>query len=365
MLNKNSNEIIQAGSIFINEKVDVFKKQGRDIIVLSLGEAFFNIPEIDLNPYLRKGAHYSDSQGLLELRHLIASYYQKTFSKYKINANNLIISAGSKVLSYISLLVSVDKGSEVLLHEPYWLSYPEQIKLSLGTVKQIPFWEKPKDFKNYISKNTKVLIINNPNNPAGNIYKKEDLEIIYQICIEKDIKLIIDEAYSEFCDPGTFYSAVNLDKSLKNLIILNSFSKNIGLSGWRIGFAISDIKTVQKLKIVNQHLITCAPTILQSCCVDYFDLLIKNGKKHIDEILNKRKELQIFMEDNNIKYFSGSATFYFFVEIKSNLPSLEFSKILLENHDIAVVPGEFYGVSTSKFVRISIGSEPLERIKKH
>ena len=84
MLNKNSNEIIQAGSIFINEKVDVFKKQGRDIIVLSLGEAFFNIPEIDLNPYLRKGAHYSDSQGLLELRHLIASYYQKTFSNIKL-----------------------------------------------------------------------------------------------------------------------------------------------------------------------------------------------------------------------------------------------------------------------------------------
>ncbi len=364
MLIKNSENVIEAGSISINEKVDKLKNEGKDVIVLSLGEAFFKIPSIDLNYNLVKGAHYSDSQGLLELRELIANYYQNTFSKNKIEADNLIISAGSKILSYLSILISVENESEVLLHEPYWLSYPEQIKLSSGRVKKIPYWEDPKDFKKFFTNNTKVLIINNPNNPAGSIYKKEDLNNIYEICVERDVQLIIDEAYSEFCEPDSFYSAVNLDKSFKNLIILNSFSKNIGLSGWRIGFAISNHKTINNLKIVNQHLITCAPTILQSCCVKYFDLLINNGKNHINEILFKRKELEKFMDNNNIKYISGSATFYFFVELKSNISSFDFSNMLLNNYSIAVVPGGFYGKSTNKFLRVSIGSESLERIKK-
>ena len=181
MNNKEINSVVEnipeALSIYINQIVYSLKRKGLDIITLSLGEAYFDIPQFSFDEIdFVKGYHYSDSHGLPELRKKILDYYNK-FYKAKIpSIDNILISCGSKVILFLVMLLVLQKKDEVLIHEPAWLSYQEQAKIAGGNPIFIPYNCKVEDFKNYFTTNTKLLILNNPNNPAGFIYKKEELK---------------------------------------------------------------------------------------------------------------------------------------------------------------------------------------------
>lgn len=358
-------QIGEAGSIRINQTVYDKRRQGVDVIVLSLGEAFFDIPMFDFSAIdFVKGYHYSDTKGLPKLREKIAKYYG---AKYRVQVNpdrQLLISAGSKIVMYMVLLATINPGDEVLIQEPYWVSYPEQILLCRGIPKVIPYWVKGEEFKEYFTPNTKMVILNNPNNPAGSIYPPESLRFIHDLCRKNGAHLVVDEAYSDFCLSRDFHSAGLLHPDFENVAVVNSLSKNMGMSGWRIGYVIAHEALIYQILKLNQHLITCAPTVLLDYCEKFFDRIIEVTLPQVREVVVKRNLIAQYMNTIGLKYLEGASTFYFFVNIEtSKKSSIEFAEWLLSEHDIAVVPGVFYGESTDGFIRVGVGTESEERIR--
>ena len=217
-----------------------------------------------------KGYHYSDSQGY-PTKKKILNFYEDSYNTSFSEETDILITAGSKIAIFISLIATVNKDDDVLIHEPAWLSYREQLKLVDANPKFIPYRTSIENFHKYITKKTSMIIINNPNNPAGKIYSKRELDALVDLCAKNNFRLLVDEAYSDFIQPGLFETAINCDKGLKNVIVANSLSKNMGMSGWRIGYLIANKKLINKAVSLNQHLITCAPTVLQLYIYKYFD----------------------------------------------------------------------------------------------
>ena len=363
---KKSQMASEALSIYFNQIVYDLKRKGKDIITLSLGEAFFDIPLFDFNLLdLEKCHHYTDSSGIPELKKKISRHY---FNNFKVNSNyknEILISAGSKAIIYMSIQALVDPGDEVVLHEPAWLSYADQIRMSGGKPVFIPYDVKISELRKYISKKTKLIIINNPNNPAGKIYSKVELKSILKVINKTNIWLLVDEAYSDFALKQNFISIGSLSKTKKNIVIVNSLSKNMGISGWRIGYAISNDKFIKQILKFNQHIITCAPSILMHYLERYFDNILKVTRPQIDILLEKRKKIFKLLKKNDLKFLAGTSTFYFFIDIgKFPGTSTDFTLQMLLEHNIAVVPGIAYGKSTKRFIRISIGTESFERVEK-
>lgn len=357
-------EITQAVSIYINQIVYDLKRRGKDVIALSLGEAFFEIPLFDFNKLdLAKGYHYSDSQGLPELRHKLADYYKRLYDTDVDADKELLISAGSKPIIYMSMVATMEPGKKVMIHEPAWLSYPEQAKLAGLKAGFIPFDVRGAGFADYIDDETGMVVINNPNNPAGRMYEREELLKIYQICRERGAYLLVDEAYSDFVIDNEFYSMARLVEDKDGVIVVNSLSKNMGISGWRIGYAIASETFIEQLLKVNQHLITCAPTVLLQYCAKYFDQILDSTLPQARDVVRKRARIADYMDEIGLDRLPGGETFYFFVSI-GDYPgtSLEFALKLLVEKSIAVVPGSAYGESTDRFIRLSIGTESEERI---
>lgn len=365
-ISKSVQNLNEASSISINQKVYEYKRDGIDVITLSLGEAFFKLPCFDFSKLdFEAGYHYSDTQGHPKLRNVISEHYHSSYGVNFSANDNIIISSGSKLLIYMALMAIVNEGDEVLVVEPYWLSYPEQIRLCHGIPVSIPYnCDLNSNLDNFINKNTKALILNNPNNPSGYCYTEKELKNIYQKCIENNVYLIVDEAYSDFCYGNKFYSSGKLSLEFSNLIIINSISKSLGMSGWRIGYLISNNIIIKSLIKLNQHLITCAPTILSEYIATNFKDLYTTTRKQALQLLDKRSQILEYLNEANISYADGNSTFYIFVDISSSkFTSSEFATLLIEKHKIAVVPGISYGNGCDNFIRIGIGVESIDRIK--
>lgn len=356
--------ISEAGSIRINQLVTDGKRAGRDITVLSLGEAFFDIPMYDLAKIdFARGYHYSDSRGLPALRTKIAEVYRHEYGVHADPDTQVLVSTGSKTCIYLALLALVEPGDEVLVQEPYWLSYPAQVRLARGVPVAVPHWTRPPGFREYFTPRTKVVILNNPNNPAGSVYSAESLRYLHDLCVEHGATLLVDEAYSDFCLDGSFSSSGRLDPALRNLVVVNSLSKNMGMSGWRLGYVLASEKVVADVLKLNQHIVTCAPTVLQQYCATYFDEIRGCVAPQIRAVVEKRNRLFDVMMELGLQAMAGASTFYFFVDVRAaGMTSEAYAEALLREHAIAVVPGRYYGTSTDGYVRVGVGTEPEGRI---
>jgi aspartate aminotransferase/aminotransferase len=356
----------EASSIFVNQVVHNLKQLGEDVTTLSLGEAFFDIPRFDFAKIdFAKSHHYSESMGLFDLRLKIAGYHHKRYNSPVDPQTEILISAGSKPLIYMAMLTALAAGDEVLIHEPSWLSYPEQARLAGAVPKFIPYDATIGSFESYFTPRTRMLVICNPNNPAGHIYSRADLREIYDLCRSRGVYLLVDEAYSEFVVGDEFVSIAEVVPDKTGIILVNSLSKNLGISGWRIGYIIAHSEFVAELLKTNQHIITCAPTILQMYCAEYFDQLLEITLPQVRQVVEKRQRVASLLTQAGLTSLGGNATFYFFVSI-GNFPgtSQEFAMNLLLKDRVGVVPGSAYGESTDRFVRISIGTETEPRIAK-
>ena len=358
--------IPEALSIYINQLVYSEKRKGIDITTLSLGEAFFDIPEFPFEEIdFVKGYHYCDTLGIPELRKKILQYYNNHYGSNILDIDQIMISSGSKAIIYMIMLYVCNSGDEVLIHEPAWLSYQEQAKLVGAKPVFIPYDVDPEDFGKYMNEKTKLLILNNPNNPAGWVYSSDGIAHILDICKEKGIYVMLDEAYSDFVvDDKDFTSIAAITDDLEGVFVVNSLSKNMGMSGWRIGYVISSVNNISKLMVLNQHIITCAPSVLQYYLAHYFDEIINVTMPQVKESVNKRNRIVRYLDEKGVKHLEGASTFYIFVNVEGiNVSTLDFCLYLLFKYGIAVVPGGAYGKSTDKFIRIGIGAESEERIK--
>lgn len=363
---KRMEAIPEALSIYINQIVYDQRRMKRDVVALSLGEAFFDIPLMDfgkLDP--EQAFHYSDSRGLPELRTKIAQYYLNHYGAAVDPESEILISAGSKPIIFMCMAALVDPGDEVLIHEPAWLSYQEHAQLVGAVPKFIPFDQPVEDLSSYITDKTRLVVINNPNNPAGRVYGPNELQAVYDQAAKVGAFLMVDEAYSDFVVDERFVSLADLIPDKSGALTVNSLSKNMGMSGWRIGYVIAHPDVISQVLKVNQHVITCAPSVLQLYLATYFDQIIAVTLPQVRNVVEKRMRVAAMLDNLGLECLSGSATFYFFVSI-GDFPSssLNFALELLVSEGIAVVPGSAYGKSTERYIRISIGTESEERIYK-
>ncbi|PMG94753.1 pyridoxal phosphate-dependent aminotransferase [Vibrio breoganii] len=366
MLSRKINQLREAQSIVINQEVYEKKRRGEKVITLSLGEAFFDIPDFGFDTIdFERGYHYSDTVGWPELRENLVKYMRDVDQIHNLTTENIIISAGSKVLTYASMLAVLNDGDEVLLHEPAWLSYEDQATLCSAKTTYIPYDVGLDSFEQYFSEKSKLIVINNPNNPAGWIYQEQALRNLIKAADERGIYVLVDEAYSNFVRSNDgFTSACNWVNEFDNLIVVNSMSKNFGMSGWRVGYLVSNPYFVKQMVKLNQHIITCAPTPLQMYLAKYLREIHQVCTNEIELLLEKRQQVANLFKQYNLKTLQGSATFYFFVNIaQSRQTSEEFSLELLQQHNIAVVPGSAYGHTTDGFIRLSFGTETLADIE--
>jgi aspartate aminotransferase/aminotransferase len=354
-----------ATSIEINESVYRLKSEGLDPITLSYGEAPFkfdgslNFENTDFN----EGAHYSDSRGVLHFREKLSDYYFTEY-KVKLSVDDFMVTAGSKIGSYIALQTMLNDGDGILLHEPSWVSYQEHAKLSNSSITFMPYSAEVKDFENYFDSNTKVLILNNPNNPRGLLYTEQEIRDCASMCKKHNAYLLVDESYSDFIGDDSFFSVASLIHEFDNVVALNSISKNFGLSGWRIGYLISNQSFLNYAGRLNRHLITCAPTILQNFLAANFDQLLAATRGQLLDLMRKRKDVKKLLDRLGIKYLSGDSTFYFFLDVKDyNIEAKSFCLDLLKNENVAIIPGNAYGNNLKDFLRISFGVESLDRIE--
>ena len=341
------------------------QQRGIKVLIMSLGEAYFDIPLFPMDdlPYPQVN-HYSHSRGLPELREKLAQYFRTEYGVVFDPATEIIITAGSKAAIHMTLMSVLNPGDEVLYSEPAWVSYPEQIKLCYAIPVGIPYDRSVYDYESYITPRTKAIIINNPHNPRGSVLSGPELQDLLDLARQYDLWLLSDEAYSDFLIDDSFVSVARLDPEKKNSAVFNSMSKNYGISGWRIGYVISNGALINNVLKVNQHLVTCPATILESYLAKHFGELLEITKPQMRDVVCRRRQLAAYMDEIGLNYLPGTATFYFFVSIApSRLSSEEFCTRLLQEDYVSIVPGIGYGHSCGRFVRVSVGAATLEENK--
>lgn len=357
-------DISEAMSVKYNNLVYEMKDEGQDVIVLSLGEAYFDLPIYGIEDLPTPAIyHYSHSRGIPELREKLADYYSSQYGVSVNSSTEIIVTAGAKAGIHMAFMAILDPGDEVIIHEPAWVSYPEQVRLCHGLPVFMPCPKTIYDLPDYINERTKAIVINNPHNPRGSVLTKDELEFLYELVERHDIYVIADEVYSDFLVEGdSFFSCGLFDAEKQRTIICNSMSKNYGLSGWRVGYVITNQDLAFEILKINQHLITCPSTILEYYLAKHFDDILKITKPQIHQVLIKRQKLAHYMDSIGMSYLDGSATFYFFISIEeSTLGSENFCRTLLRKYQVSAVPGLGYGASCDGFIRVSIGAESIER----
>ena len=351
-------------SIRYNNRVYELQAAGHDVTVLSLGEAFFDIPlhRFDDLPH-PDIFHYSHSRGLPALREKLAGYYEAQYGVPVDRAREIIVTAGSKIAIHMALMAILDPGDEVVILEPAWVSYTEQVRLCHGVPVTVPYDVRPTEIEEFITPRTKAVVLNYPNNPRGQLLTEDEWAQLHGLAVRHDLFLLCDEAYSDFvADGDRFVSGGVGDAAKRHTIICNSMSKNYGMSGWRVGYLIANEAVCSHILKINQHLVTCPATILSHYLVRHFDDLLRVTKPQIAAVVDWRAEVQQHLDRLGLTYLPGPATFYLFVSIaESSLGSDEFCTRLLDERHVCVVPGIGYGASCDNFVRVSVGTESKER----
>ena len=356
-------KIKQASSIVVNNKIYQRKKAGHDLITLSLGESFFQLPTFTLNVDDSVN-HYVETLGLNELRIQVSRYYLE--NQTSVEPDNILITSGAKLGVLEGLMaIKSNKGDmkRVGYFEPAWVSYSEQIRM-VGAIPVVFDISKFGNLSNNDLSNLDCIIINNPHNPSGRLFSEIEIRNFYMKCSQFGLSIIFDEVYSEFTDEIFFTGANLLDNADDiNVIVVNSLSKNFGMSGWRIGYCLFNNSIKQDLISIHQHTMTCASVPLQKLLADNFEMIKKITRPQINDIIAKRIIVVDYLKKLNFNVLEGTSTFYIFAshELVENFD--EFFDSFLEK-GVAVVPGSGYGLEYRNYMRISVGTESVDRISK-
>ncbi len=382
-LSKRVMDIAPSLTLKITALAKELKAQGRDVIGFGAGEPDFDTPQFikdAAKDALDKGlTKYTPADGIKELKEAVTKRLSvKCGLDYTPDC--IVISNGVKHSLFNCCQAVLNKGDECILPSPYWLTYPELIKMADGipvivqTKERDGFKAKASDIKKALTKKTRALILNSPSNPCGSVYDKEELEEIAKIAVENDICVISDEIYDELIYGGKKHiSIASLGGDIKKLTILvNGMSKTYAMTGWRIGYTASEKVFAKAMGSYQSHAASNPNTIAQ-----YASVTALNG--HQDSIGEMRQAFdkrRILMHDmiNSINGLCSrlpDGAFYIMLNISGIIGktfegrkitgSLDFSEMLLSSTLTAVVPGIAFGAD--EYVRLSYAVSE-DKIKK-
>lgn len=336
-----------------------------DAISLGVGEPDFDTPwhirEEGIYSLEKGKTFYTSNSGLLELREEICKWYKRKYNvDYDYKKEALITVGGSEGID-LAFRAMLDPGDEVIIPEPCYVSYVPCVELAGGVPVTIAlknenqFRLTPEELLEAITDKTKILILAYPSNPTGAIMTKEDLEPIAKICQEKDIFVISDEIYSELTYGDAQHCTIGSLPGMKErTIIINGFSKAYAMTGWRLGYALAPQVIAEQMTKVHQFAIMCAPTTSQYAAIS----AIKDGDKDIERMKTSYDQRRHFLmktfEEMGLPCFEPLGAFYMFPCIKEfGMTSDEFATRLLQEEELAVVPGTAFGDCGEGFLRIS------------
>lgn len=391
VLSKKAEAISPSITLAITAKAKELKEQGVNIIGFGAGEPDFNTPQNIINAAvtaMNKGyTKYTPSSGIKELKEAIRSKFKRD-NNLNYNISQIIVSTGAKQCLANVFAAILNPLDEVIIASPYWVTYPELVRLSDGvsvfieTKEENNFKFTIEDIKKAYTENTKAIIINSPNNPTGTVYTKEELTKIADFAKEKDLIIISDEIYEKLIYDGEKHvsiASLNED-AFKRTVVINGMSKSYAMTGWRVGYAASgNEKIIKLMSNIQSHTTSNVNSISQYASVEALNGS-QDALKHMVDEFKKRREYMV----NKIESIKGvhcgsnpKGAFYVMVNISELFgkkinnavinSSFDFCSKLLEENNVAAIPGAGFG--NDNYVRLSYATsmdnivEGLDRIE--
>lgn len=389
-ISKKASAISPSPTLAIDSKFKEMKKEGIPVVGFGAGEPDFNTPENIKNAGIEAIENnitkYTPASGTLELKAAVCQKLKRdTGLEYSVS--NIVISNGGKHSLTNTFTCICDPGDEVILPAPYWVSYPEMIKLAdavpviIEGAEENNFKFTAEQLENAITSRTRALVLNTPSNPTGMVYTKEELMKIAEIAVKHNIYIVFDEIYEKLVYEGEHTNIATLGDEIKDLtIIVNGLAKTYAMTGWRIGYIAADKKLAKAMGNIQSHATSNPNSIAQAAAVEAL-----NGDQSIIETMKKTYiERRDYMVDriNSIDGLSCKmphGAFYVFMNVKEVLNKEHYGKVIntanelcqdiLDRALVALVPSEGFGVDG--YVRLSYATSMdtiktgLDRIEKY
>lgn len=357
-------KIEPSATLSISARAAALKKEGKDVISFSAGEPDFDTPLVikeEAKRAIDEGfTKYTPTSGTPELRKAISKKLERE-NGLSYLPQEIIVSCGAKHSLFNAILSLCNPGDEVLLPKPYWVTYLEQIKLAEGK----PIFLEPspstltvkiEEIKKALTPRTRLLILNNPSNPTGVVWEKEELEEVAQLAKERDLIIISDEIYEHLVYDGAQIKSIATFPGMKErTIVINGVSKTFSMTGWRIGYAAGPREAIEAMGRLQDHS-TSNPTSISQRAAEKALTSDFTLVKEMVEKFNERRKLmmQHLREIPSVTFPTPRGAFYIFANFSSYLgknykgkplnDSLQLTELLLEEAQIACVPGIAFGM---------------------
>jgi aspartate aminotransferase len=361
-------------TLSIDSKAKAMKAEGLDVCGFGAGEPDFDTPE-----HIKRAAiealeagftKYTPNAGIPELRQAISDKFAAD-NGLNYRAGQVVVSNGAKHACYNAILATCQPGDEVVIPAPYWVSYPDMVRLVGAEPVIVPTSERngwkmrPEDFENAMTPRTKMLIMNSPGNPTGSVYTREELEAIVNVAAEEDIYVLSDEIYEKLVyDDVKHVSIASLSQEAYDLTItVNGFSKSYAMTGWRLGYLAAPEAVVRAVDSIQSHTSSNPSSFSQYGAL----AALKGDQQPLSDMREEFDMRRNYMFDrlskiSNITAVKPQGAFYILVNISQlGLTSQNFADRLLSKANVAVVPGAAFG--DDRTVRFSYATS-LDVIKK-
>lgn len=382
-LSRKAQAIEPSLTLAITAKAKEMKEKGIDVISFSAGEPDFNTPKNIINAAIKAmedgNTKYTSVNGILQLREAICKKF-KDDNGLEYNPSQIVVSTGAKQSLANTFLAILNPGDEVIVSTPYWVSYPELIKLADGKPVFVEGDEKSnykftkENLEKAVTAKTKAIVLNTPNNPTGTIYNKEELEVIADFAKKYDIIIISDEMYEKLIyDNENHISIASLPKdAYERTIVINGLSKSYAMTGWRIGYCAASEKIAKLMISIQSHVTSNVCSITQYAALEALSGPQDEITKMINEFEKRRNYMINRIESiDNLSIVKPKGAFYIMINIENCLgkeingkilnDSMEFCASLLENEKLAVIPGKAFGLNN--YIRVSYATS-MEAIKE-
>lgn len=375
MLSKRIEKLSPSLTIAISQKARELKAKGKDVLAFSAGEPDFDTPQIIKEAAIKaieEGfTKYTSVAGIPEVLEAIKIKLKRD-NNLDYETDEIIVSNGAKQSLYNIMACLIEKGDEVIIPSPYWVTYPELVKYHDGVVVPIETTEEtnfkitPQMLKKAITPKTKMLILTTPSNPTGAVYSKEELNALAEVLKDTNIWVVSDEMYEKLIYEGDFCATASINEDmLKRTITVNGLSKSHAMTGWRFGYLASKNKELIKAMIKLQSQMTSnINSITQKAAIP---ALLGEADKDVENMLKEFKKRRDYVYEafNEIEGLSAAkpqGAFYIYVNHKKIMPeSMAFALSLLEEKGVALVPG--IGFGSEGYFRFSFATD-LDTIKE-
>jgi len=355
-------------------KAKKLEASGADVVHFEIGEPDFdtprNIKEAAKRALDEGYTHYTPSQGIPELREAIAEH-ERDYKGIPVDPSRVVVSPGAKVMIMFALQILVNEGDEVIYPDPGYTAYKGLIMLAGG--KPVPlelraeegFEVNAERLESLVTSNTKLIILNSPGNPTGNISRKHELDEIARIALERNLYVISDEVYSRIIYDGEHLTIASIPGMMERTVIVDGFSKTYAMTGWRLGYGIMPEEMVRPLVRLQSNSVSCATAFVQKAGVE----ALRGDQGPVEEMVAefRRRRDRIFEllgEIPHVKARKSEGAFYVFLDIRElGMSSREFASYLLEKHGVCLLPGNLFGERGEGYVRISYATS-MENIEK-